>query len=104
VTWDAFYTYDSETGGSGETEELQVRRSDGGLQFRIVSRPSDEEGEGDVLWTSDEDLAGGDIVEALEEAIAERDLSADLLDEIAEGLEPHLAVAERRALKARLVG
>lgn len=104
MSWETFYTYDSEGGGAGDVEEMQVRRTDDGVQFRIVAKIADDDAEGEVLWSSDEDLGAGDLIEALEEAIAERDLSGDLMEEIAEGLEPHLTAAERRTLKVRLDG
>jgi hypothetical protein len=102
ASWDTVFRYESEAAGGGDFEELQVRRTSGGLQFRVVVASDDEDAETETLWTSDKDLGAGDIVEALEEFVIERDLPPDTIKEAAEELEPFLNAAEGKAVAARL--
>ena len=103
MSWETFYKYESETAGGGAIEELQVQRGSDGLQFRVVIKSGDDEdAAGETQWTSDKDLAPGDIIEALEEFVSERDLTPDTVKEAAEELEPFLTAAEGKALMARL--
>jgi hypothetical protein len=102
ANWDTVFRYESEAAGGSDFEELQVRRTSGGLQFRVVVATEDDDADGETLWTSDKDLAAGDIVEALEEFVIERDLPPDTIKEAAEELEPFLTAAEGKAVAARL--
>jgi len=102
ANWDTVFRYESEAAGGGDFEELQVRRNSGGLQFRVVVATDDDDADAETLWTSDKDLAAGDIIEALEEFVNERDLPPETLKEAAEELEPFLTAAEGKAVAARL--
>jgi len=103
MSWETFFKYESEAAGGGSFEALQVRRTSDGLQFRAVDASGDDDDAvGDTLWTSDKGLAPGDLIEALEEAVSERDLTPDTIKDAAEALEPFLTTAEAKALSARL--